>query len=72
MRIHYRKNCEYEGGEIIQYIEGSIDSSETKPVSLPNEKIADGSILTESDTGDVYFFNEETNAWVKQFSFQGA
>ena len=71
MRVHYEKNCEYEGGEIIQYIEGSLDSLDEKPTSLPNGKIADGSILTESDTGDVYFFNEKTATWIKQFSFQG-
>lgn len=51
----------------VNYIELACDSSETKPTA----GIADGSIATETDTGDVYFFNEKTSAWVKQFSFQG-
>lgn len=51
----------------IYYYEIACDSSETKPT----ENIADGSIITETDTGNVYFFNEKTGSWVKQFSFQG-
>lgn len=36
----------------------------------PTAGIATGSDFTEVDTGDVYFFDEESD-WVKQFSFQG-
>lgn len=51
----------------VYYIEGGCDSSETKPT----ERIADGSVLTETDTGNVYMFNAKTSAWVMQFSLQG-
>lgn len=42
-------------------------STETKPTA----GVVDGSIFTETDTGDVYFFSEADSDWVKQFSFQG-
>ena len=58
-------------GDDVYYMEGFCDSSETKPTGTNASKIADGSILCESNTGDVYFFNAKTSAWVKQFSFQG-
>lgn len=41
-------------------------STDTKPTN----QIANGSTLTEVDTGDVYIFNEEEEEWVKQFSLQ--
>lgn len=37
-------------------------SSEAKPTL----GVATGSSFIEVDTGDVYFFNELTNSWVKQ------
>lgn len=46
------------------YIEGGCLHTDSKPT-----KCAVGSIMVESDTGDVYFYNG--TAWVKQFSFQG-
>ena len=56
-----------EGGENITYKEISGDSTDTKPTA----GICDGSLFVESDTGDVYFFNEKSGDWVQQFSFQG-
>ena len=50
-----------------RYVEISGDSEETKPTA----NIVDGSIFVESNTGDVYLFNEESGDWVKQFSLQG-
>ena len=38
--------------------------------SKPTDYVADGSIAVEIDTGKVYFFNEASEAWVEQFSFQ--
>ena len=67
MRITKSLSVGSENGLLINYIEGNIDSSEDKPT----EQIAEGSILVETDTGDVYFFSENANAWIKQFSFQG-
>ena len=55
-----------ENGETVYYKEISGDSLETKPTA----GIIDGSIFAESDTGDVYFFNETSGDWIKQFSFQ--
>lgn len=49
-----------------RYVEISGDSTDTKPTA----NIVDGSIFAESNTGDVYFFNEESGDWVKQFGFQ--
>lgn len=50
-----------------RYIEASGSSDEDK--ILTND-IADGSITIESDTGDIYFYNEQQQEWIKQFSFQ--
>ena len=50
----------------VLYIEGACDSTETKPT----EYIADGSLMTESDSGDVYMFNLKTEAWVKMYSIK--
>ena len=55
-----------ESGATKFYKEISGDSTETKPTT----DIVDGSIFAESNTGDVYFFNEKSGDWVKQFSFQ--
>ena len=48
------------------YVELACDSDETKPTT----GIIDGSICTETDTGKVFFFNEDSGDWVEQFSFQ--
>lgn len=47
--------------------EGFCLSTDTKPTN----QIANGSILVEIDTGNVFFFNEDASTWVEQFSFQG-
>ena len=41
-------------------------STDTKPT----EDIAEGSILTEVNTGKVFFYNATAESWVEQFSFQ--
>ena len=41
-------------------------SSETKPT----DKMSDGSIAVEIDTGKVFFFSESSGTWIEQFSFQ--
>lgn len=53
-------------GTPIHYVELLCLSTDSKPT----ENIAMGSIATEVDTGDVYFYNEDDTEWVKQFSFQ--
>lgn len=55
-----------EEGKILANIEGNCLSTDDKPVA----GIATGSIMVEADTGDVYFFDEESGEWIKQFSFQ--
>lgn len=42
-------------------------SSDTKPT----DGLATGSIFTEVDTGTVFFFDDASDTWVEQFSFQG-
>lgn len=41
------------------YIEGDILSTDTKPT----DGIANGSVLFEMDTGTMYKFDEENEAW---------
>lgn len=36
----------------------------------PTVGVGTGSIFVEVDTGKVYFFNEASETWVEQFSFQ--
>lgn len=55
-----------ENGDMLNYVEITGASDETKPTT----GIVDGSIFVETDTGDVYFFSEAGGDWVKQFSFQ--
>lgn len=66
MRTLMSRLLAVESSGQVCYVELSGDSDETKPTS----GIADGSIFTESDTGDVYLFNEASGDWVKQFSLQ--
>lgn len=49
------------------FIEGYCDSNETKPTA----DIAEGSTLTETNTGKVKMFNVRVNDWIEQFSLQG-
>ena len=49
------------------YVELAGIHTDTKPT----DGIATGSIFTEVDTGTVFFFNEASETWVEQFSFQG-
>lgn len=49
------------------WLEGYCDSAETKPT----QDIAEGSTLTETDTGKVKMFNVPANDWIEQFSLQG-
>ena len=58
--VRYENNGE---PALVYYYEIAGDSSETKPT----EHVADGSIFTETNTGDVYMFNAKTSAWVKMF-----
>ena len=51
----------------LHYIEAVGLSADTKPT----DGIVSGSIYTEVDTGNVYFFNDVSGQWVEQFSFQG-
>lgn len=54
-----------EDGMVLRRIEGACLSTDDKP----NVDIASGSVMVETDTGDVYFYDEE-EGWIKQFSFQ--
>lgn len=54
-------------GAVNRQIAGFCDSTETKPTA----NLVDGSELIETDTGDLYLFNEKSAAWVKMFSLKG-
>lgn len=57
----------YNDGDEVKYLQtGSCLSTDTKPTA----GIANGSIIVESDTGTVFFYNEDDEEWVEQFSFQ--
>ena len=58
---------QYFGEGSKRYVELAGTSADTKPT----DGIATGSIFTEADTGKVFFYNEDSTAWVEQFSFQG-
>lgn len=70
MDINEAKVVRYQNasGEpaLTYYYEIAGDSTETKPTA----NVADGSIFTETDTGDVYMFNAKTSAWVKMFGLK--
>lgn len=50
----------------VRYVEGFCLSTDTKPT----DRIATGSSLIEVDTGDVWFFNEESSTWSALLSLQ--
>ena len=50
-----------EGGVKVQEISGYCLSSDTKPTT----GIANGSVLTEMDTGKIYMFDEAGSQWVE-------
>lgn len=52
------KDFNYTNGR--DRVEGECLSTDTKPTIYAN-----GSILLEMDTGDVYMFNETGSTWVK-------
>ena len=47
-----------------------VDASCSHDDEKPTDKIGQGSRCIESDTGDVYLFDEASGEWVKQFSLQ--
>lgn len=70
MDVNYRSVVRYEDGQPVWYIEASCDSSETKPTGDDAKYLADGSIIVESNTGMVNFYNKKTDSWIPQFSFK--
>lgn len=72
MRILVNKILGFDSnGTSIHYVEASGDSTEDKPTpETVGGTIADGSTATESNTGKVFFWNEKTENWIEQFSFQ--
>lgn len=64
--VRYLKKQPMDTGDGKVYVEISSLSTDSKPI----DGVAQGSILTEVDTGKVYFFNETAATWVEQFSFQ--
>ena len=55
-----------DSGDVIVFLEGYCDSSDTKPTV----NVAEGSNLIETDTGDWYFFNEPSGVWIKELTIQ--
>ena len=50
-----------EGGVKVQEISGYCLAADTKPT----DGIANGSVLTEMDTGKIYMFDEAGSQWVE-------
>ena len=59
--------CFADNGNVMRLIEGSCLAGDTKPTA----NVANGSIMVETDTGKVFFYNEASETWIEQFSFQG-
>lgn len=51
---------------------GYVEYAGTSTDEKPTEGVATGSIFTEVDTGNVYFYNADDEEWVFQFSFQSS
>lgn len=51
-----------EDGQII-YAELRGSSTETKPTTLGEKIIGNGSVFIETDTGAVYLYNEDNQEW---------
>ena len=65
--IETRKEADDDGVmHPVLYIEGACDGTEDKPTDY----IADGSKMTESDSGDVYMYNLKTETWIKMYSIK--
>ena len=56
-------------GEDFEYFEGFCEHSDID--KLPTERVAGGSNVIESDTGDWYFFVESTKTWSKRTTIAG-
>ena len=53
-------------GQELHYIEASGDSTEAKPTEESIDGvIVDSSNVFESDTADMYFWNEKSSTWIK-------
>lgn len=65
-RINYSKVV--DSANNIRYIEASCESTDVKPT----EGVGQGSNVTESDTGDVYFYTESSETWTKMFTLKAA
>lgn len=50
--------------DVITYFEAYCNSEDVKPTKL----VAEGSNAMETDTGDWYFFKEDTGEWEKKFN----
>lgn len=72
MIFPYKTIVCYVDGVPVYHKVGYCDSGETKPTGSDATYIADGSILTESNTGDVYFYNKLSDAWGYMFTFKEA
>ena len=64
--ISKNKTVDVADGEVVSYIEMACLAADTKPT----DGIATGSICVEVDTGNVYLYNAEGEAWVEQFCLQ--
>ena len=61
MRKIVSKVLQTQEGEYSEYFKGFCDSSEDKPTAF----VADGSLITETDTGNMYLFSESDSSWSK-------
>lgn len=67
IRVIVSRPIEQYFGNATRYVELAGLAADEKPT----DNIATGSICQEVDTGKVFFFDEESEEWVEQFSFQG-
>ena len=65
MDYNFKSIVYYKDGRPVHYVEGSGDSSETKPTGPDAEYITDGSAILESDTGRVFIYNKKSDSWIE-------
>lgn len=68
IRFSNYKKVNIPGDGEALYFDGACSSDDEKPVALVMSgsmvPVAQGSILTETDTGDIYMFNEDSASWM--------
>lgn len=68
LRFKNYKQVNIPGEGDALYVEGACSSNDDKPIAIGMRgelvPIAQGSTFEESDTGDIYMFDEDSKSWI--------